>query len=37
MTQKIYLEQIFLEVQNWIDRGDDFILEEDRDSAYTGK
>ena len=37
MTQKIYLEQILPEVQSWIDRGDDFILEEDRDSAHTGK
>jgi hypothetical protein len=37
MTQKIYLEQILPIVQSWIDRGDTFILEEDRDSAQKGK
>ena len=37
MTQKVYLEQILSVVQQWIDRGDSFVLEEDRDSAHTGK
>ena len=35
MTQKDYIKQILEPiVQPWIDRGDDFVLEEDRDSGH---
>jgi hypothetical protein len=35
MTKKIYLEQILKgTVQKWIEKGEDFILEEDRDSGH---
>jgi hypothetical protein len=35
MTQKAYIEQILEPiVQPWIDRGDDFVLEEDGDSGH---
>lgn len=38
MNSKTYIDQILSKcVKEWISRGDDFILQEDRDSAYTSK
>ncbi|KAK5259591.1 hypothetical protein LTR96_011947, partial [Exophiala xenobiotica] len=35
MTGQVYITKILKgEVQKWIDRGDDFVLEEDQDSAH---
>jgi len=35
MTGQVYLDKILRpHVKEWIDRGDDFILEEDQDSAH---
>jgi len=34
MTGKIYIDRVLSEVQNWIDNGQKFILEEDQDSAH---
>jgi hypothetical protein len=34
MTGRVYIDLILTEVKKWIDRGDDFILEEDKDSAH---
>jgi hypothetical protein len=34
MTGRVYIDKILSEVKKWIDRGDQFILEEDRDSAH---
>jgi DNA-binding FadR family transcriptional regulator len=38
MTGRVYIDKVLQEVKSWIDRGDDFILEEDKDSAHgTGQ
>lgn len=34
MSSEVYLKDILSVVKGWIDRGDDFVLEEDRDGSH---
>ncbi|KAH0829898.1 hsp7-like protein [Fonsecaea monophora] len=34
MTSVVYIDQVLNEVKRWIENGEDFILEEDQDSAH---
>ena len=37
ITHKVYIEQILeVEVRKWIERGNDFVLEEDGASGHSG-
>lgn len=36
MSHEVYVEILEKEVKRWLERGDDFVLEEDGDSGHGG-